>query len=98
MRKALKLRYYPEREPFDNIRRDPKFYQSMAWRNCRNAYIRQHPVCVVCHRAGQVVDHIKPVNPVDAWNTEGGRYGEPLHYANLQTMCHKCHNSKSGRS
>ena len=100
MKRCGKIRYQPlqEQKPFGNIGRDAKFYGSMAWRNTRNAFIRSHPVCVECHRAGEVVDHIKPINPADAYDTQGGRFGDPLHVTNLQTLCHKCHNSKSGRN
>jgi 5-methylcytosine-specific restriction enzyme A len=100
MKRPGRISYHPVREvkPFENARRDTRFYNSAVWRNCRNAYFAAHPVCVMCHRAGQVVDHIRPVNPVDAYDTQGGAFGEPLHYTNLQTLCHKCHNSKSGRS
>jgi len=95
-----RIRYTPKAKqtPFEGITRDPTFYQSRIWRKARAAHITSSPLCVVCGRAGQVVDHIKPINPVNAYDTQGGTYGDPLAESNMQTMCHKCHNAKSGRS
>lgn len=49
-------------------------------------YLKQNPLCVVCHRAGQVVDHCTPVriDPLAFYDPD-----------NWMTMCHKCHNTKS---
>ena len=68
------------------------FYQSQQWRRVRKLYLEQHPLCVECQREGRitparVVDHIKPIN-------EGGARFDPT---NLQGLCDKCHNKKSGR-
>jgi 5-methylcytosine-specific restriction protein A len=68
------------------------FYNSKRWRALRNYYIQKHPLCVSCKRNGkiisaEVVDHIK--------NIISG--GSPVDEKNLQSLCHKCHNSKSGR-
>ena len=64
-----------------------KFYQSSAWRKLRAMYIKRNPLCIECNGVGQVVDHIIPI--------KSG--GESLAWDNLQTMCHRCHNVKSGR-
>lgn len=103
MQKLGKIRYTPERKPFEGMRRDAAFYTGKVWRKLRNYYIKLNPLCVDCAKqgryvAGQVVDHIKPVNPVNAYDTQGGKYGHPTEVSNLQTLCHKCHNAKSGRS
>jgi 5-methylcytosine-specific restriction enzyme A len=75
---------------FDKGRRNANstFYQSAAWRKLRGMFIRTNPVCIVCGRTGAVVDHIVRVND----NPDLA-----LAWDNLQTMCHACHNSKSGR-
>ena len=65
-----------------------KFYESTAWRKLRTMFIRTNPVCIECGRAGAVVDHIVRVNDDP---------DKSLEWANLQTMCHRCHNAKSGR-
>jgi 5-methylcytosine-specific restriction protein A len=64
-----------------------KFYQTTQWRKLRGIHIRQQPLCVVCNNVGHVVDHIVPIR----------LGGEPFDMANLQTMCHRCHNIKSGK-
>lgn len=64
-----------------------KFYQSRQWRTLRGMFIKQHPLCIECGNVGAVVDHIVPIR-------EGG---ESLAWDNLQTMCHRCHNVKSGK-
>jgi 5-methylcytosine-specific restriction endonuclease McrA len=64
-----------------------KFYQTSAWRTLRNMFIKRHPLCVECDGIGQVVDHIVPI--------KSG--GDSLEWDNLQTMCHRCHNIKSGK-
>jgi len=50
-------------------------------------FIKEHPLCVECNGVGQVVDHITPIR----------LGGEELSWDNLQTMCHRCHNIKSGK-
>jgi 5-methylcytosine-specific restriction protein A len=64
-----------------------KIYGTAQWRKLRLIHIRQQPLCVECNAPGQVVDHITPIR----------MGGEPFDMANLQTMCHKCHNIKSGK-
>lgn len=64
-----------------------KFYKTKRWRDLRLMFIRQQPLCVECGVEGKVVDHIKPIR----------LGGAPLDWDNLQTMCHRCHNAKSGR-
>lgn len=79
-----------KREPFKRSRPNTGFYQSMAWRNLRKAFITQHPICEECKKKGiitpaTVVDHIVPIN-------EGGAALSP---DNLQSLCDRCHNKKS---
>lgn len=78
------------------------FYQSKEWRMVRLSHITQNPICVECKQAGRpevgkIVDHIKPINQRDPYDTMGGKYGEALNYDNLQTLCEKHHAIKSGK-
>ena len=53
-REARKKQY----KQYDMFERNPKarkFYNSMAWRNTRAAYIQRHPLCEECERQGRVV-------------------------------------------
>ena len=68
------------------------FYNSKRWRSLRNYFIQLNPVCISCKRKGtikgaSVVDHIVPI-------TMGG---SPIDTKNLQSLCKKCHDSKSGK-
>jgi 5-methylcytosine-specific restriction protein A len=90
------------RQPFDNRRKNP-FYSSAAWRRFRLSVIMQSPICVHCEKQGihtqaTDADHIKPINPDEPYNTEHGKYGEPLDENNVQTLCRRCHMSKSGKT
>jgi 5-methylcytosine-specific restriction protein A len=79
--------YGRARHGFDSER---TFYQSVAWRALRAAFLHQHPVCCRCEARGVIVaavvaDHILPIK-------DGGAR---LDEANLQALCVPCHNSKT---
>lgn len=79
----------PRRRKQSQARDTPqdKRYWSGAWRKARAAYLGHHPACVVCGRVAKVVDHVTPVR-------QGGEFWDS---ANWQSMCTRCHNTKSGR-
>ena len=63
------------------------------WRKARATYLRQHPLCVECEKAGRttaatVVDHRIPHrgDPVLFWDVN-----------NWQALCAECHNRKTAR-
>lgn len=64
-----------------------------------------HPnrLCIECRKRnaptlGSIhVDHIKPINPANPFDTMEGFYGEPLTWTNCQPLCESCHNKKSAR-
>jgi 5-methylcytosine-specific restriction protein A len=79
--------YARARRGFDTER---GFYQSAAWRSVRAAFLREHPLCTRCEKAGRVVpsvvaDHIEPLK-------DGGARFD---WSNLQGLCLSCHNRKS---
>ena len=68
------------------------FYNSKRWREVRSAFLREHPICVVCEASGMltpavVVDHIWPIK-------RGGARFDGL---NLQSLCIRHHNAKTMR-
>lgn len=93
IKKTQQRPWQPERGMQEGrLHPNTKFYQSQAWRNLRNKKIEQFPLCEECQRKGvttlaQVVDHIVPIN----------RRGAKLDINNLQSLCHPCHNRKSGQ-
>lgn len=71
---------------------DSSFYHTTAWRKLSIVYRRTHPLCEECLKKDRttpvaLVDHITPIS----------QGGEQLAWDNLQSMCHTCHNKKSGR-
>lgn len=91
--KKVNRPWVPERKPFARTRTATDFdYNSRTWRKFSTAYKERHPLCVLCEAAGIVAaskftDHIVQIK------AGGAHYDE----ANLQALCEKCHNSKSGR-
>lgn len=93
LNKCGRKSYLPERKAQGRRRHEnTAFYQSQRWRRVRHYYIAEHPLCEECKMRGittpaRVVDHIKPIN-------EGG---DCFDISNLQALCDRCHNKKSGR-
>lgn len=78
------------------------FYKSQDWRKARLAHLQVHPFCIMCEENGDLVfantvDHKIPINPLDPFDTQGGKYPHPLDPDNFQSMCASCHNRKSAK-
>ena len=76
------------------------FYSCAPWRRLRLAFLQENPLCSHCQKKGIItpateIDHIQSVNPHDPYNTQSGKYGEPLNRANLQALCKSCHAKKT---
>lgn len=88
------LPFYQKRQrPAQERRREVDTrYNTTRWRKVRALYISAHPFCVMCQADGKVVqatvvDHIVPARKGgDFWSEE-----------NYQSLCNKCHASKSGK-
>lgn len=98
---SRKRPWKPARPKHERKHNNP-FYHSPEWRKARRSYIADHPLCEWCKKKGKTVpgttvDHKRRINPYDAYDTQDGRYGEPLDSANFQTLCDRCHAIKSGR-
>jgi 5-methylcytosine-specific restriction endonuclease McrA len=83
---------------YANTREDKTpFYHTRQWRRIRQQHIEANPLCVHCLEKGiykdctgkgeGVVDHIKPIK----------KGGGATDTNNLQTLCNRCHNSKSAK-
>lgn len=55
-----------------------------SWARIRLWFLRRHPLCAVCGRTADCVDHIRPL-------ARGGTHDE----GNLQAMCTPCHTIKT---
>lgn len=88
----IKRSWVPETKPFQREQDNSAFYNSRTWRKLRKFVLDKNPLCVECERKGLVTvasvgDHIIPIN----------QGGAPLDETNIQPLCKKCHDSKSGR-
>lgn len=67
------------------------FYNSGAWRLASKSNLQDNPLCQACHSAGNIkaanlTDHAVPIN----------RGGSKFNRKNHLSLCHDCHNRKSG--
>jgi 5-methylcytosine-specific restriction protein A len=56
------------------------------WEKVRRMHLANEPLCRMCGRLADLVDHIQPIR-------DGG---ERLDDANLQSLCRSCHDRKTG--
>lgn len=82
--------YVHQVKPFERDNGNQKFYNSYKWRKLSKAYKAKHPLCLHCQAKG-LVEAVKVVDHVLRINAGGAPYDE----CNLQSLCEKCHNSKS---
>lgn len=93
LKKTCRRPWLPEHKPHEGrFHANTEFYRSTAWRKLRATKLQRQPLCEACAAKGsttpaQMVDHIRPIN-------EGGA---ALDLKNLQSLCHACHNRKSGQ-
>lgn len=95
---SLKLttpHHKPHHRPCDQWReRSDKRGYDTVWKNLRNAFIEENPLCRHCEERGLMtlateVDHIRPFQGIN----------DPLRLnsENLQSLCHSCHVTKTYR-
>lgn len=92
----IKRHWVKERVAFGRRKDNSKFYNARKWRKVSSAYRELNPLCEQCKRNGEVgpadvCDHIDGLD--NLLKTEQDAYD----FKNLQSLCHKCHNKKSGR-
>jgi len=103
--KSIRRPWQPQRKAQERrLHNNTKFYTLKPWRTLRASYLSTHPFCECddCQKRevplpSQMVDHDKRINPHDPYDTQNGKWGEPLDEDNLRAMNHSCHNKKSGR-
>lgn len=89
----IKRSWVPERKAYGRrTGKNDKFYNSWPWRKLRKRFLQKYSLCVKCDAEGivktaTVVDHIERI--------EDG--GDRLDEDNLQSLCKKHHDSKSGK-
>ena len=71
-----------------------RFYKSMTWRACRDAYyIERHGLCEECGAPGEEVHHIQPITPLNIDDCD-----ITLNWDNLRLLCKRCHNNIHGKA
>ena len=71
--------------------RRPEFRSK--WERFRKAWLARRPLCAKCGRAGNQVDHVKPLHRIAPWDRI--TLGQLLDPKNVQTLCRACHDAKS---
>ncbi len=94
--KKLRPHWVPERVPFGRQKDNSKFYNSRPWRKFSKAFREKNPLCTKCKEKGivtasAVCDHIRGLNYLLQNKID------PIQEVECQALCHKCHNSKSGK-
>lgn len=94
--KPIRPHWVPERKAFGRRKDNSKFYNGRKWRKFSKSFRERNPLCVKCEAEGRttaaaVCDHIQGLdflldNDID-----------PIQESECQSLCHQCHNSKSGR-
>lgn len=92
----IKRPWVQERKPFGRDRDFSKFYNARKWRNTAKAHKLKHPFCVDCEKEGivaavKVTDHVRGLG----FLMDNGL--DPYDYNELQSLCEKHHNIKSGK-
>lgn len=86
----------PERKAFSRPVDFSWFYNQTKWRKFSKKYRQNNPVCVACEVQGivspaEVTDHVEGIeNILKACRN-------PIDEKECQSLCHSCHNSKSGK-
>lgn len=94
--KKINRPWVPERKAFGRRKDNSKFYNGRPWRKFSKAFREKNPLCVKCEEEGRttaaaVCDHIRGLDFLLENNIN------PIDEKECQSLCHPCHNSKSGR-
>lgn len=70
-----------------------QYYNTSAWRNLRNYYIKRHPLCEECMKNGKVkaAEEVHHIKEFLRGKTDEERYLLLTDETNLMSVCRKCH-------
>lgn len=70
-----------------------QYYNTSAWRNLRNYYIKRHPLCEECMKNGKVkaAEEVHHIKEFLRGKTNEERYLLLTDETNLMSVCRKCH-------
>lgn len=66
---------------------------SKRWRDTRNAWLTEHPLCQECEKHGHVVAAtcVHHIIPVESARTDKACEELAFSQSNLMSLCYKCH-------
>lgn len=73
---------------------DNAFYHSKAWKDCRSAYIQQHPLCERCEQIGLIVPAEVVHHKIHLTINNINDPSITLSFSNLESLCFACHNKE----
>jgi len=85
-----------ERVAFSRPKDNSKFYNARKWRKVSTAYREANPMCEQCTRDGNV-GHADVCDHIDGLDNLLSAGRDAYAFDNLQSLCHRCHNKKSGK-
>lgn len=93
----IKRQWVKEYKKHERIKDMTWFYNSWTWRKFSRRYKQNNPTCILCEQEGivtptKVTDHIKTYEQHPA-----GFDLDNLKEEDMQPLCDKHHNSKSGK-
>lgn len=100
VKNKMRLNYLPPKKKSQTGRKfENKMYHTAQWRKVRLRLFALNPLCVECLRENKttiavVADHIIPVS---TGINEVEQQRLMWDFKNLQGLCEKCHNQKSGK-
>jgi hypothetical protein len=70
-----------------------KLMNSKKWRELRNEFIREHPLCSACNARGLIVAArcVHHLTPVETGKTDKECEDLAFSRSNLQALCYECH-------
>lgn len=73
-----------------------KYYNSKYWKNLRNAFIREHPLCYDCALEGKSTpaEECHHIIPFYSGKTEEEKWNLLLDPDNLCSLCQACHHKR----
>lgn len=73
-----------------------KYYNSKYWKNLRNQFIREHPLCYDCILEGKSTpaEECHHIRPFYSGETDEERWRLLLDPENLVSLCQRCHHRR----
>lgn len=90
LNKPKKKRIYVKNERNSGI---SNIYNSKQWKDLRNLYLLEHPLCEKCLKLGKVsaTEEIHHIRKISSGRNEAEMKEIAYDYVNLMALCKECH-------